>query len=272
MNDLTYTDISNIKGYKINRNGDIINAKNNRILKEHLCNGYKIITIRNKSYLIHRLVAQTFLQILDNKPIVNHIDCDKYNNRVENLEWVTQKENVSLHNKNISHPKKVIQMDFNNKIINIYNSLKEAGESINMCCSSISKAVLGINNSAGGYIWKYAIDEYNDIVNLSNGKCINYYENYYVFSDGKIYNKIRKKYIKSIKNASGYCYVTLCNKSSKKNFYVHRLVATHFLKNENKNKNQVNHINKKRDDNRLENLEWVSSSENMKHANVKTSL
>lgn len=272
MSDLIYHDISNLQGYKINRNGDIQNAKNNRILKIHLCNGYKIITIRNKSYLIHRLVAQTFLPILDNKDIVNHIDCDKYNNKVENLEWVTQKENVSLHNKCISHPKKVIQMDFNNKVINVYNSLKEAGNNINISSSSISKAVLGINNSAGGYKWKYEIDESYDIIQLNNGKCINNYKNYYVFPDGKIYNKIRRKYIKSIKNASGYCYVSLCNKSTKKNFYVHRLVAMSFLENLNKDRTQVNHINKIRDDNRLENLEWVSSSENMKHANVKISL
>lgn len=49
-----------------------------------------------KRYLVHRLVAQTFLSNLDNKPFVNHIDNDSVNNELSNLEWVTHSENM-LH-------------------------------------------------------------------------------------------------------------------------------------------------------------------------------
>ena len=72
--------------------------KSERILKNNIVqNGYVYVVLckDNKPYrkLVHRLVAQEFIPNPDNKPIVDHIDTDKSNNSVENLRWVTQKEN-----------------------------------------------------------------------------------------------------------------------------------------------------------------------------------
>lgn len=64
--------------------------------------GYKMIFLygngsSNKKHFIHRLVAQTFVENPDNKPFVNHIDCNKGNNKLENLEWMTEKENTHYY-------------------------------------------------------------------------------------------------------------------------------------------------------------------------------
>jgi hypothetical protein len=259
-------ELKNYNGYKITKDGNLWSDKSNKFLKSKLCNGYKLITLScNKKVSLHRLVAETFIPNPENKPYVNHINSDKIDNRVENLEWVTQKENCAAHNKNISHPRKVIQINMDGKIINKYDSLIEAGKSIGISSSAISKAVLKINTTAGGYIWDYE-NSYINIMDISKGKQVYDNHKYYVFPDGTIYNNVRKAIVKPVKNASGYCYVTISNNKTKRNHYIHRIVADHFIENKDKDKTQVNHKNKKRDDNKLENLEWVTPSENTLHA------
>ena len=60
--------------------------------------GYPIIGLSKNGKLrtrtIHRLVAETFIENLHNYNVINHIDCNKSNNNVNNLEWCTQKHNV----------------------------------------------------------------------------------------------------------------------------------------------------------------------------------
>lgn len=56
-------------------------------------NGYKMVTIKGKKYYVHRLVANAFIENPNNLKEVNHINGDKANNLVSNLEWVTRSEN-----------------------------------------------------------------------------------------------------------------------------------------------------------------------------------
>lgn len=73
-------------------------------------NGYKYITVtqngKRKHLYVHRLVADLFIPKIDGKDVVNHLDYDRGNNRVDNLEWCTQKENTRYSAWKFAHPQK----------------------------------------------------------------------------------------------------------------------------------------------------------------------
>jgi len=87
--------------YKISNTGKVLSVKRNKFLSNwDNGNGYLVTTIKHKNYYVHRLVAEHFLHC-DNpeEMVVNHIDFNRKNNRSNNLEWCTQKDNIS-HSKN----------------------------------------------------------------------------------------------------------------------------------------------------------------------------
>lgn len=246
-----------LKNYLISRDGRIFNSKNEE-KTTYIKNGYLNLSMNNKMYAVHRLVALTYIKNPNNHPVINHIDENKLNNKVENLEWVTQQENCNAHTKSISHERKVIQKDLEGNIIRTHNSVTLAGQSLGLTRHAINKVCFGKNKTAGGYKWEYENDEhkYETNVDLTNAKEIKDYENYYVFSDGKIYNKQRKSFMKDCINAHGSHYITLSkSRNEKSNKYVHNLVATYYIDNPN-NLTRVRHIDKNKDNNNSNNLEW----------------
>ena len=86
--------------YKINNYGEVLSLRSNKILKPNNNGiGYFIIQLckngKRKNYLIHRLVAEHFLDNPNNLAEVNHKDEDKSNNFVNNLEWCKHKYNMN---------------------------------------------------------------------------------------------------------------------------------------------------------------------------------
>lgn len=91
-----------IKGssYKISLSGEVFSGKTGKKMKTNISNcGYETLVLSidgvYKRKYIHRLLAETYIDNPDNLPCVNHIDCNKLNNILENLEWCTYKENYN---------------------------------------------------------------------------------------------------------------------------------------------------------------------------------
>lgn len=164
-----------------------------KILQQCVIKGYcNVILCKNgkshKHGLVHRLVAQAFIPNPENKPNIDHLDCNPLNNCVNNIRWCTQKENCrnpltrkhisnakkgpnnylyGKRNEQIHNSRKVACFSKEGKLIIIYPSAAEAERQTNISAAAIRNCALGIkmfdkrcgkfyvSKSAGGYIWKY---------------------------------------------------------------------------------------------------------------------
>src|SRR5210317_309356 len=94
-----FVDIKNYEGlYKVNRKGDVWSCKRKRLLKPELnTRGYYRIVLckdgKAKKYSIHRLIAINFIPNPENLPCIDHINRVRSDNRIENLRWITHRDN-----------------------------------------------------------------------------------------------------------------------------------------------------------------------------------
>ncbi len=262
--------IENSVNYEVSNYGEVRNKITTNILKTSVMGGYLALSlhISNKKVIlkIHRLVAICFLVCPDETYIVNHKDGNKTNNRVENLEWVSRSENAKHAFRlglNKGKKIKVTKYTLDDVFISEYDSLADAEKETGIFQTHISKVCRGERKTAGGYIWKYS-DGYAENQPIPEGKIMDEFPNYIITNDGKVYNLKRKRFLISTRIATGYMSINLSNNKKIKTFNVHRLVALLFLDNPN-NLPEVNHIDFDKTNNKIENLEWVSSSDNIKH-------
>jgi len=136
--------------------------------------GYYICTLckngKERTFKVHRLIAEAFIDNPNNLPIINHKDGNKLNNSIDNLEWCDYSYNnkeaykQGLKESNLKwiiecnkrKRKKVNQYDLNNNFIKQYESINEAENQTKVHHINIIKVCKGQRITAGGYKWKYA--------------------------------------------------------------------------------------------------------------------
>lgn len=190
MQEERWTDVVGYEGlYSVSTNGKVYSHYSNRCLKRIItktghCRVHLVKDGKIKCIGIHRLVAFAFIPNPHNKPTVNHINEDKKDNRVENLEWATHYEQnvhgtriqravqhtdyksrhidyaavAAKHNDkelNRSQMKPIIQMSKDGIAIARYDGLSEAARSNNLNPAGICECAKGRRKTCGGYRWKY---------------------------------------------------------------------------------------------------------------------
>jgi len=147
--------------YTININGEVTNIKTNKILKQSVNQGRVMVELwknnKKKHFLLHRLIAKAFIPNPNNKPQINHINGNPLDNRIENLEWVTDSENkYHAYKTNLKKPKciSVFQYDINGNIIKQYKSILDAYKETKIDRKSIKLNLQNKYKQAGGYVWK----------------------------------------------------------------------------------------------------------------------
>lgn len=262
--------------YELSSHGHIRNLTTKKLLSiNNRKDGYSYYKFNTKNVvknvIVHRLVANLFMD----KPsdlectYIDHKNGDKHDNRVENLEWVSHSENVKRAHQDVnrvSTGKMVEQWNYEtNEFVKTFNSITEAANELGLLAKNFAANLSGrtkyINSSTGKFYFKYV--EPKVLMNndeLKEFEPLKECPNYLIHCDGRIYNVNRKIFMKP-RLDKGYATIRL----NDKNIRIHRLVATQFISNP-ENKEYVNHKDGNKLNNNVDNLEWVTRSENVLHA------
>ena len=166
-----WKDIEFNSNYEISDRGIVRRKNNKNVLKGCITSGYRSVKLtfdnsKQQRFYVHRLVALHFIPNNDKKKtLVNHINGNKLDNRVENLEWVSPRENNLHYYQKIQKEKKergknnnkaipIIQYDLSGKEIARFDSVNKAKQATGISLVQIARCVHGEIKQASGYIFK----------------------------------------------------------------------------------------------------------------------
>ena len=166
-----WKDIEFNTNYEVSDTGIVRRKNNKNVLKGCITSGYRSVKLtfdnsKQQRFYVHRLVALHFIPNNDKKKtLVNHINGNKLDNRVENLEWVSPRENNLHYYQKIQKEKKereknnnkaipIIQYDLSGKEIARFDSMNKAKQATGISLVQIARCVHGEIKQASGYIFK----------------------------------------------------------------------------------------------------------------------
>lgn len=159
-----------ITDYSVSTEGEVKKDTTNYFLSQSIQQDYKFVSLlingQAKRMRVHRLVAMAFIPNPENKPYVNHINGDKGDNNVENLEWVTPSENtihaVKIGLMSNGRKRPVIQYNLNGEKMATFESASEAARQTGGSQSKITLCCRRQRESANDYQWRY-YDDLQDV-------------------------------------------------------------------------------------------------------------
>jgi hypothetical protein len=255
---MEWLDIDGYAEYKISPSGQILSPYGRLLKLTPRPSGYVRVSLHSdgvgKSLAVHRLVAQHFLPNPDDLPVVNHINGNRSDNRVANLEWVTVAQNNARKVRAAKRgPKRgVVQETLDGVVVRTWPAIVDAARALGASRTTIGRCCSGKIKSAGGFRWKYSEEEIpgEEWLTATIGG-----RSYEVSSKGRV----RTLQGVPVHGGKSGRYRSFDNQ------LVHRLVARAFHPMVD-GKSLVNHIDGDTTNNCAENLEWATHTENNQHA------